>query len=158
MAGVGKDLWELLVQPPAKSGPPEQVAQGHIQVGFQYPRRDSTASLAACAVPCQPLSKEDCPHIQMELPVFQSVPIALFPVTGHSRQECDLWRSSVLTRQLTTLFNATAGIKELLGNISFFFHEGRTLKVTEFCVVCYTKLFLTWTFSPAGIMCDTVIL
>lgn len=81
----------------------------------------------------------------MELPVFQFVPIPLFPVTVHHK-DSDLWKSSALSRQLTSIFNATAGIKELLGNI-FFSSWGSTLKVTEFCGVCYTKLlFLTLTF------------
>lgn len=32
---VGRDLWDLLVQPLLKQGHPKQVAQGHAQVAFE---------------------------------------------------------------------------------------------------------------------------
>ena len=42
---------------------------------------------AACPRALSPLSKEVFPHIQVEVPVWQFVPVAPCPVTGHHRKE-----------------------------------------------------------------------
>ena len=85
MEWVGRDLWRssspnsLLEQDHL-----EQVAQDGIQAGFEYLQRRRLHNLSGQPVPVlgHPQSKV-FPHIQMELPVFQFVPIAPCPVTGH---------------------------------------------------------------------------
>lgn len=151
--GLEGTCGNLQSNPLLKQVHPEQGAQGPTQWIFNTPEKETPQPLwqpGQC--PCHPPSKEDFPHIQMELPVFQFVPTSFFAITVHHKGS-DLWKSSSLSRQLTSIFNATAGIKELLGNI-FFPSWGSTLKVTEFCGVCYTKLlFLTLTFFFLQVLC-----
>ncbi|NXF41453.1 CENPK protein, partial [Nyctibius bracteatus] len=65
--------------PLPKQVPLEQVAQGRVQAGFEYLQRSRLHNLPRQPVPvlCHPQSKEVFPHIQMELPMFQLVPILI---------------------------------------------------------------------------------
>lgn len=65
------------------SSPPAQ-AQDHTQVGFEHLQRRRLLSLSGQPVLGLHLlhSKEDFPHIQMAVPVFQFV-----PVSGHHCEE-----------------------------------------------------------------------
>ena len=86
MAGVGSDLWRLSRPTPLlEQAHPEQGAQEHVQAGFEYLQgRDSTASLGSLFHCSGTLTgKNIFSHIDVELPVFQHVPIAPSPVIGH---------------------------------------------------------------------------
>jgi len=79
MVGVGRDLWgspspTLL----PKQGLLEQVAQELVQVGFEYLQRRRIHNLSGQPAPvlCYPQSEEVLPHVQLELPMLQFVPIA----------------------------------------------------------------------------------
>ena len=63
----------------------EQVAQDLIQAGFEYPQRRRLHNLPGQPVPVlrHPQREEVLPHVQMELPMPQFVPIAPCPVAGH---------------------------------------------------------------------------
>ena len=86
MVGVGRDLCgssspTLLL----KQGHPEQAVQDLVQVGLV-----ESPSLEIFNFPGQPVPglhhpqrEEVLPHVQMELPLLQFVPIAPCPVTGH---------------------------------------------------------------------------
>uniref|UniRef100_A0A8B9Q4U4 Transmembrane protein 19 n=1 Tax=Apteryx owenii TaxID=8824 RepID=A0A8B9Q4U4_APTOW len=81
----GRDLWRsssptLLL----KQGHLEHVAQDPVQVGFEYLQGWRLHNLSGQPVPvlCHPHSKEVFHYVQLELPVFQFVPIASCPVTG----------------------------------------------------------------------------
>ena len=85
MLGVGRDLWR-----PSSSAPLEehvhleQAAQKHVQVDFEYLQRRKHHNLSGQPVPGlrHPQFKEDLPHVQLELPLLQFVPVAPCPVTG----------------------------------------------------------------------------
>jgi len=86
MVGVGWDLWgssspTLLT----KQGHLKQVSQDCVQAGFEYLQRRRLHNLSGQPVPvlCHSQSEEDLPHVQMELPMVQFVPLALIHVTGH---------------------------------------------------------------------------
>jgi len=51
-------------------------------MGFEYLRK-SNISGQPILVFCHPQSNEAFPHVHIELPVFQLVPIAPSSVTGH---------------------------------------------------------------------------
>jgi len=70
---------------PAKQGHLQQAAQDHIQMGFEYLRRRRLHNPSGQAVPGlrHPQSEEVLPHVQMELPMLQFVPVAPCPVAGH---------------------------------------------------------------------------
>lgn len=80
MVEVGKDLWRSSsATTPVKQGRLADVAQDHIQVGFEYFQRRRLHNLFGQPVPalCHPYSKEVSSHIQPKLPVCQCVPIVL---------------------------------------------------------------------------------
>jgi len=89
MVGVGMDIWgwsspnSLL-----KKGHLEQAAQDLVQAGFEYLQRRRIHNLSGQPVPVlrHPQS-EVLPHVQMELPMLQFVPIAPCPVAGHYWKE-----------------------------------------------------------------------
>ena len=86
MLGVGRDLWgSSSAIPLPKQGHLEQVAQDHIQVGLEYLQRKRIHNPSGQPVPVlrHPQSEEFLPHVQMELPVLQVVPVAPCPVAGH---------------------------------------------------------------------------
>jgi len=86
MVGVGRDLWGSSSPTPLpKQGHLEQAAQNLVQAGFEYLQRRRIHSLPGQPVPvlCHSQSKDVLPHVQVELPMFQFVPIALCPVAGH---------------------------------------------------------------------------
>ena len=86
MVGVGRDLCGSSSPTPLlNQGHPEQAAQDHVQVGFEYLQRRRLHSLPGQPVPvlCHPQREEVLPHVQLELPVPQFVPIAPCPVAGH---------------------------------------------------------------------------
>jgi len=86
MVGVGRDLCGSSSPTPLpKQGLLQQAAQDLVQVGLEYLQRRRLHNL-----PGQPVSglhhpqrEEVLPHVQMELPVPQFVPVAPCPVTGH---------------------------------------------------------------------------
>ena len=82
MVGVGRGLWD---SSSPKQFHLEQAAQDCVQVGFEYLQRRRIHSCSGQPVPvlCHPQSKEVLPHVQMELPMLQFVPIAPCPVAGH---------------------------------------------------------------------------
>ena len=71
--------------PPPKQGHLEQAAQDLVQVGLEYLQRRRLHHLPGQPVPvfCHPQREEVLPHVQMESPVLQLVPIAHCPVAGH---------------------------------------------------------------------------
>jgi len=86
MIGVGRDLCGssspiLLLN----QGHLQQAAQDLVQAGLEYLQRRRFDKLLGQPVPvlCHPQREEVLPHVQMELPVLQFVPIAPCPVTGH---------------------------------------------------------------------------
>ena len=86
MVGVGRDLWGSPSPTPLpKQGHLEQVAQE----GFEYLQRRRLHNPSAQPVPvlCHPQSEVVLPHVQLELPMPQFVPITPCPVTGHHRKE-----------------------------------------------------------------------
>jgi len=86
MIGVGRDLCGLPSPAPLpKQGHPEQAAQDCVQAGLQYLQRRRLHNLPGQLGPGlrHPQSEEVLPHVQLELPVLQFVPVAPCPVTGH---------------------------------------------------------------------------
>ena len=63
----------------------QQAAQDHVQAGLEYLQRRRLHNLPGQPVPVlhHPQREEVLPHVQLELPVLQFVPIAPCPVTGH---------------------------------------------------------------------------
>ena len=85
MVGVGRDLWRSSTPAPLLNQDHlEQVAQDHVQAGFEYLQRRRLHNLSGQPVPVLShlQSKEVFSHIERELPEFQFVPIAPCPVTG----------------------------------------------------------------------------
>jgi len=86
MVGVGRDLWESSSSTPLpKQGHLQQAAQDLVRVGFKSPqrRRLHSSSGQRVSVLRHPQREEVLPHVQMELPMLQFVPIAPCPVAGH---------------------------------------------------------------------------
>ena len=82
MVGVGRDLCGSSSPIPLpKQSHPEQAAQDLVQAGFEYLRRRRLHNLSGQPVPVlhHPQSEEVLPHVQLELPVLQFVPIAPCP-------------------------------------------------------------------------------
>jgi len=86
MVGVGRDLCgpsspTVLL----KQGHLQQAAQEYVQAGLEYLQRSRLHNLPGQPVPVLRHSQREevLPHVQMELPVLQFVPIAPCPVTGH---------------------------------------------------------------------------
>jgi len=64
--------------------------QESIQVGYEYlQRRLHNLSGHIVSVLCHSRSKEVCSHVQMEIPVFQFLPIAPLSVAGCPQNEPD---------------------------------------------------------------------
>ena len=84
MVEVGRDLWGSSSPIPLpKQGHPEQVAQDLVQGGFEYLQRRRNLSWQPVPGLCHPQSEEVLPHVQLELPLLQFVPVAPCPVAGH---------------------------------------------------------------------------
>ena len=81
MVQVGRDLC-------GSSSPTSLPKQGHVedlvQVGLEYLQR-RLQNIPGQPVPVlrHPQREEVLPHVQMEFPMLQFVPIAPCPVTGH---------------------------------------------------------------------------
>jgi len=86
MFGVGRDLCGSSSPTPLpKQGHLQQAAQDFIQVGSEYLQRKRLHNLPGQPVPGlrHPQREEILPHVQMELPMLQFVPVAPCPVAGH---------------------------------------------------------------------------
>jgi len=90
MVGVGRDLCgspspTLLL----KQGHLQEVAQDLVQVGLEYRQRRRLHNLPGQPVPGlrHPQSEEVLPHVQLELPLLQFVPVGPCPVAGHHWKE-----------------------------------------------------------------------
>ena len=86
MVGVGRDLCGSSSPTPLhKQGHLQQAAQDLVQAGLEYLQRRRLHNFLGQPVPVlrHPQREEVLPHIQMELPVLQFVPIASCPVAGH---------------------------------------------------------------------------
>jgi len=86
MLGIGRDLCgssSSTLLP--KQGQIQQAAQNLVQAGLEYLQRRRIHSLSGQSVSVlrHPQREEVLPHVQMELPTIQFVPIAPCPVTGH---------------------------------------------------------------------------
>jgi len=87
MLGVGRDLCGSSSPTPLpKHDHLEQAAQDLVQVGLEYLQRRRLHTLPGQPVPGlhHPQSEEVLPHVQLELPLLQFVPVAPCPVTGHN--------------------------------------------------------------------------
>ena len=85
MSGVGRDLCgSSSPNPLPKQGHLQQAAQDLVQAGLEYLQRRRLRNLPGQPVPvCRhPQREEVLPHVQMELPMLQFVPVAPCPVTG----------------------------------------------------------------------------
>ena len=85
MVGVGRDLCGSSSPTPLlKEGHPEQAAQHRVQAGLEYLQRRRLHNLPGQPVPGlrHPQREEVLPHVQLELPVLQFVPVAPCPVAG----------------------------------------------------------------------------
>ena len=85
MLGVGRDLCGSSSPTPlSKQSHIEQAAQDLVQAGLEYLQK-RIDNLPGQPIPVlhHPQSKEVLPHVQLELPVLQFVPIAPCPVAGH---------------------------------------------------------------------------
>ena len=86
MLQVGRDLCGLYSPTPLpKQGHLEQGAQDLVQVGLEYLQRRRIRNTSGQPVPVlrHPQREEVLPHVQLELPMLQFVPIAPCPVAGH---------------------------------------------------------------------------
>ena len=84
MVGFRRDLWGSSSPTPLpKKGHLEHFAQELVQEGLEYLQR-RLHNLSGQPIPglCQP-QREVLPHVQMELPMLQFVPVAPCPVAGH---------------------------------------------------------------------------
>jgi len=70
-------------------GYPEQAAQDLVQAGLEYLQRRRLHSPSGQPVPVlrHPQREEVLPHVQMELPLLQFVPVGPCPVAGHHWKE-----------------------------------------------------------------------
>ena len=86
MVGVGRDLCGSSSPTPLpKQGHLRQAAKDRVQAGPEYLQRRRLHSLPGQPVPGlrHPQREEVLPHVQMELPMLQFVPVAPCPVAGH---------------------------------------------------------------------------
>jgi len=87
MVRVGRDLW--------RSSPTPLPKQVHLDCTGPHPggfwvspeRRMHSISGQPVPVLCHPQSEEVFPHVQLELPMLQFVPVAPCPVSGHHWKE-----------------------------------------------------------------------
>jgi len=85
MVGVRRELCGSCSPTPLlKQGHLQQAAQEFVQAGLEYLQRRRIHNLPGQLVPllCHTPS-EVVPHVQVELPMLQFVPIAPSPVAGH---------------------------------------------------------------------------
>ena len=90
MVGVWRDLCGSSNPTPLlKQGHLQQAAQDLVQAGLEYLQRGRLHNIPGQPVPMlrHPQREEVLPHVQMELPVLQFVPISPCPVAGHHRKE-----------------------------------------------------------------------
>ena len=90
MLGVGWDLCESSSPTTLpKQSHLEQAAQGLVQVGLECLQRRRLHNLTGQPVPVlrHPQREEVVPHVQLELPLLQFVPVAPCPVAGHHWKE-----------------------------------------------------------------------
>ena len=90
MLGVGRDLCGSSSPTPLlKQGHLQQAAHDLVQAGLEYLQRRRLHNLPGQPVPVlrHPQREEFLPHVQLELPLLQFVPIAPCPVTGHHWKE-----------------------------------------------------------------------
>jgi len=86
MFGVGRDLCGSSSPAPLlKQGHLQQAAQDRVQVRLEYLQRRRIYNTSGQPVPVlrHPQREEVPPHVQTELPMLQSVPVAPCPVAGH---------------------------------------------------------------------------
>jgi len=86
MFGLGRDLCGSSSPTPLpKQGHPQQAAQDRVQAGLEYLQRRRLHDLPGQPGPGlrYPQREEVLPHVQLELPLLQFVPVAPCPVTGH---------------------------------------------------------------------------
>ena len=71
--------------PLPKQGHPEQAAQDRVQAGLEYLQSRRLHSPSGQPGPGlrHPQREEVLPHVQLELPLLQFVPVAPCPVAGH---------------------------------------------------------------------------
>ena len=86
MVGVGRDLsGSSSPTPLPKQGHLQQSAEDLVQAGLEYLQRGRLHHLPEQPVPVlhHPHSEEVLPHVEMELPLLEFVPVAPCPVTEH---------------------------------------------------------------------------
>lgn len=85
MSEVGRDfLMSYDAIPLLKQGYLDQAAHGHVQMPFEYLQGAELHNLSGQPVTVlSRLYSEVLPDVQAEPPVFQFVPIASYPSTGH---------------------------------------------------------------------------
>jgi len=86
MVGVGRELCGSSSPNslPKQGHYLQQAAQDLVQAGFEDLQRKRLHNLPGQPVQCSvTLSEEVLPHVQLELPLLQFVPVAPCPVTGH---------------------------------------------------------------------------
>ena len=86
MVGVGRDLCGSSSPTPlTKQGHLQRATQELVQAGLECLQRRRLHNLPGQPGPVlrQTQREEVLPHVQMELPVLQFVPIAPCPVAGH---------------------------------------------------------------------------
>ena len=78
-------LWVTQPNPLPKQGHLQQATQDLVQAGLEYLQRRRLHNLPGQPVPVlrHPQREEVLPHVQLELPRLQFVPIGPCPVTGH---------------------------------------------------------------------------
>jgi len=90
MVRIGRDLCGSSSPTPLpKQDLLQQAAQDHVQEGLEYLQRSRIHSLSGQPVPGlrHPQSEEVLPHVQLELPMLQFVPVAPCPVAGYHWKE-----------------------------------------------------------------------
>ena len=90
MVGVGRVLCGSSSPTPLpKQGHLQQAAQELFQAGLEYLQRRRLHNLPGQPVPVlrHPQREEVLPHVQLELPRLQFVPVAPCPVAGHHWKE-----------------------------------------------------------------------
>jgi len=84
--GVGRDLWGSSTPTSLpKQGDLLQAAQELFQAGFEYLQRRRLHNPSGQPLPGlhHPQREKVLPHVQMELPMLQFVPVTPCPVAGH---------------------------------------------------------------------------
>ena len=95
MVGVGRDLCGSSSPPPLpKQGHLQQAAQDLVQAGLEYLQRRRLHNPSGQPVPVlrHPQREEVLPHVQLELPMLQFVPVAPCPITARGGGP-SAWRS-----------------------------------------------------------------